>query len=65
MHEQVGPLYYMSHKSEILAQFDDHARAWRPFMAQRYGDEFADSVLKEAREQHEMLIPSIPLHWRQ
>ncbi|MCG2769139.1 MAG: L-2-amino-thiazoline-4-carboxylic acid hydrolase [Anaerolineae bacterium] len=60
MTEQAGREYYMSRKSEILALFDDHAQAWKPFIASRYGDDFANTILKEAREQHEALIPAIP-----
>ncbi len=56
----VGKEYYASRKSEILALFDDHAQAWKPFIVSRYGDDFADTILKEAREQHEALIPEIP-----
>jgi len=60
MSEQADREYYMSRKSEILAIFDDHAQAWKPFIAGRYGDDFAGIILKEAREQHEALIPEIP-----
>ncbi len=60
MNEQMGGEYYMSRKSEILALFDEHAQAWRPFIVSRYGDDFADAILREAREQHEALIPEIP-----
>jgi len=60
MNEQEGQEYYLSCKSEILAQFDTHARAWRPFLAASYGDEFAEAVLRDAREQYEVLIPEIP-----
>jgi len=60
MDEPEGREYYLSRKSEILAIFDAHARAWRPFLISLYGDEFADAVLTEAREQHEALIPGLP-----
>lgn len=60
MDERVDAEYYTSRKSEILALFDDHAQAWRPFIASRYGDDFANAILSEAREQHEALIPEIP-----
>jgi hypothetical protein len=33
---------------------------WRPFIVNRYGEQFTDTVLKEARERTEMLIPKIP-----
>jgi hypothetical protein len=60
MNERKGKEYYLSRKLEILTQFDVHARAWRPFLATSYGDEFAEAVLKDAREQYEALIPEIP-----
>ena len=60
MNEQEGKEYYLSRKSEILTQFDTHARAWRRFLAASYGDEFAEAVLRDAREQYEALIPEIP-----
>lgn len=60
MNEQEGKEYYLSCKSEILTQFDTHARAWRRFLAASYGDEFAEAVLRDAREQYEALIPEIP-----
>jgi len=60
MNEQEGKEYYLSRKSEILTQFDTHAKAWRPFLAASYGDKFAEAVLKDAREQYEALIPEIP-----
>ncbi len=60
MNEQVGRGYHLSRKSESLALFDTHAQAWRPFIASRYGDDFANTILRKAREQHEALIPEIP-----
>ena len=60
MDGHVDKEYYTSRESEILALFDDHAQAWKPFIGSQYGDAFAEIILKEAREQHEMLIPEIP-----
>ncbi len=60
MNEQDSTEYYLSHKSEILMQFDTHAKAWSPFLVNRYGDEFANAVLRETRQQYEVLIPKIP-----
>ena len=60
MNKQAGKKYYTSRKSEILSQFDTHAKAWRRFLAASYGDEFAEAVLRDAREQYEALIPEIP-----
>ena len=60
MNEQDSREYYLSHKSEILTQFDTHAEAWRPFLASRYGGEFASAVLRRTRHQYEALIPETP-----
>ena len=49
--------YYIARKSEILMQFDTHAEAWRPFLTNCYGDEFASAVLRKARQHYEVLIP--------
>ena len=51
--------YYASRRSSILALFDDHAMAVRLLLASRYGDEFAGTVLSQARERLEALIPDI------
>jgi len=52
--------YYTSRKAEILATFDEHAHNWKAAMVSRYGERLADALLKEAREQTELLIPEIP-----
>ena len=43
-----------------MMQFDNHAEAWRSFLANRYGGEFANVVLRETRHRYEVLIPGIP-----
>ena len=60
MNEQEGKEYYLSRKSEILTQFDTHARGWRRFLVASYDDEFAEAALRDAREQYKALIPEIP-----
>ena len=60
MDKQIGKKYYMSRKSEILAMFDDFAQAWKPFIVSRYGHNFANTILREARAELEALIPAIP-----
>jgi len=52
--------YYLARKPEIQAQFNTHAEAWRPFLVNCYGEEFASAVLRETRQQYEVLIPEIP-----
>ena len=60
MDEQTGRKYYVSRKPEILAVFDEHSRAWKPFLIARYGGDFASTILREARAEEEALIPEIP-----
>jgi hypothetical protein len=52
--------YYISRKAQLLEAFDSHAQRWRTVLSQRYGDDLAGRVLREAREQFEALIPEIP-----
>lgn len=57
---KTGSEYYTSQKSKILAKFNEHAQNWKSFMVSRYGERFTDTILKEAHEQTEDLIPKIP-----
>ena len=52
--------YYVARKPEMLAGFDAAARRWRTVLVSCYGDEFADAVLRAARERFEALIPQLP-----
>ena len=52
--------YYVSRKPEMLAGFDEAAQRWKVLLAQRYGDGFAQALLREARAEFEALIPLIP-----
>jgi hypothetical protein len=52
--------YYTRRQAEILALFDDHALAWRPFLVGLCGSDEADAILREARRRHEALIPQLP-----
>jgi len=60
MNRQDGREYYLSHRSEILTQFNTHSKAWKPFLINRYGDEFANTVLRETNQQYETMLPNIP-----
>ena len=59
MNQQENREYYLSHKPEILTQFDTHVEAWRLFLIASYGESFTDEVLADAIEQYEELIPDI------
>jgi hypothetical protein len=52
--------YYTACKPEILSDFDQAARRWSVILSLRYGGEFTDAVLQEARGRFEALIPQLP-----
>jgi len=52
--------YYLSRREDILDVYETHSRAWRPFLARRYGEAFAEEVIEEAREILEGVIPELP-----
>ena len=60
MRESEARSYYLSRREDILDLYETHSRAWRPFVAQRYGDVFAQDIIEEAREILEDLIPELP-----
>lgn len=52
--------YYISRRSKLLKSFDKTANLVRDFVISRYGADFVNTVLKEARQEFEALIPGIP-----
>jgi hypothetical protein len=52
--------YYLSRRVDILDLYDAHSRAWKPFLARRYGDPFAKRIIHDARVTLERLIPELP-----
>lgn len=60
MNDRTGCDYYESRRQDILAVFDEHARAWMPFLPARFGAAFAEDVTADARRFEELLIPDIP-----
>jgi L-2-amino-thiazoline-4-carboxylic acid hydrolase len=60
MRESETETYYLSRRKDILDLYDMHSQAWRPFLAQRYGDLFAETIIRDAREILEGLIPELP-----
>ncbi len=52
--------YYISRTSKLLKGFDKAAKHMRGALATRYGDEFANAVISEARREFEALIPELP-----
>lgn len=52
--------YFQSRQKELLRAFDREVGLVQPILAERYGGEFARTVLREARMEFETLIPAIP-----
>ena len=52
--------YYTSHTAKLLKDFDRTGQWFRPSLAERYGQAFADTALRAARQEYERLIPHIP-----
>ena len=52
--------YYVSRKSKLLKDFDRTAALLRDHLIQRYGEELADTLHREARQEYENLIPEVP-----
>jgi hypothetical protein len=52
--------HYASRKSKLLKDFDITAHIMRDYLVQLYGQEFADTLTREARVEYENLIPQVP-----
>jgi len=52
--------YSASKKTKILKEFDKTAELMQDFLVERYGEDLADRLYKEARLEYEELIPKIP-----
>jgi hypothetical protein len=52
--------YYISQKQKLLKRFDKTAGIVRGVFVSRYGDEFADTIIRKARDEYEALMPHIP-----
>ena len=51
---------YISRKSKLLKSFDRTATLVRDTVVSRYGEDFADTLYQEARQEFEALIPQMP-----
>ncbi len=60
MNSKQAQEYYQYRRSEFLVLFAEHSDGWKPFLIDRYGEGVAHTIVKEAREQVEILIPEIP-----
>ena len=52
--------YYSTRKSKLLNGFDKSADITRDYVVSLYGRELADTLIKDARQEYEHLIPYIP-----
>ena len=61
MKNEVMDDYYTSQKSKLLKDFDKTVRKYgRKILVRHYGDALADTILKEGRQEFEVLIPELP-----
>lgn len=52
--------YYSSRKAKLMKDFTRAGNWFRPHLTERYGQVFADTIIHEARNEYESLIPQIP-----
>lgn len=60
MKKQTINNYYILRKPKLLKAFDKTENIMKKVFVSRYGGEFANTILKEARQEYEALIPHIP-----
>jgi len=57
----VGKLnYYLPKKSKLLKDFDKTADLTQDYLVKRYGEELAEKLYRETRQEYEKIIPEIP-----
>ena len=52
--------YYTSQKSKLLKDYDTTASLMRNYLVERYGQNFAEILNQEVRQEYEHLIPEVP-----
>ncbi len=52
--------YYSACKEKLLKDFDRTSVLIKPSLVARYGEEFTNTLLRNARQEYEKLIPEIP-----
>jgi hypothetical protein len=60
MVEQPGHPCYLQNRQKLLAEHRKMAEAGRVFAAGRYGEAFADTLVRESLAEFEALIPELP-----
>ena len=52
--------YYSPHKERLLKDFDQTTALIHDWLVARYGKDFANRLIREARQEYKQLIPDIP-----
>jgi len=52
--------YFISRKSKLLKDFDNLMKTAKSIVIARYGDQFAETLARESRQEYSRLIPQIP-----
>jgi len=52
--------YYLPKKLKLLKDFDKTADLMKDYLVKRYGEELADKLYSETRQEYEKIIPEIP-----
>ena len=61
MENEVVDNYYTSQKSKLLKDFDKMMIKYgRKILVSYYGDDLADTLITEGRQEYEALIPQLP-----
>jgi hypothetical protein len=56
----VNDNYYLSRRRKLLQEFDKTLSRVRGLFVSRYGEEAVEAMLREARQEYEVLIPQLP-----
>lgn len=60
MAEQPGHPYYLQNRKKLLTEHRKMAEAGRAFVAERYDEAFADTLVRESLAEFRTLIPELP-----
>ena len=52
--------YHNSKKSRLLQDFDATASLMRDYLVERYGQDFAETLSRDVRQEYEQVIPEVP-----
>jgi hypothetical protein len=55
-----GSGYYSSRSTKLLKDFDNTVKLMEDYLGKRYGEELADRLFRETRQEYEKIIPEIP-----